>query len=1712
MTCITDYNLIKEGDIYNVKDSATYLVTTSGFENLYKTDESTTAYTIPADTVSSIEITFGEYFDVCNAKYYASSLVLNDISVGYGKESADENSAVISLSGTFVFIDIGEPIGYLRITHSGTSSVSVQKLNVEGVLNDSIGFGTASSGELTDYFLSNTPIKHYSSNYMSVPIFNEYTYDADVKVAVEPTGELIDKYIYISADSEGPYYGINDYGMRSPSFIPITTTDDSFSYESISNVYDKWDIRMNCESYLSLGSDYVQLNIVNNNPYIYRQAYGYNDMRTLSFVSKEYFTSDQSFTISLKVRYVDADFDIGAVKVENKLLFGFTDTFPIFENCLPLKDLRDYPYYNRGTNSLAAVWFGAVEDTVLKVGAAANNADYNNFTNFNNFKELTGTNFASPLLDSITMEYLSSYVYGESDYYDGTSSSPWRELKLSYDYTTRTCYYFIDDIQLDSFTFYSSAFYENCKLFLCFVGAGPAVIQIKDFSIEKDKVLLISTNQTSASAVDSADADNQGPEKLVDKIHGFSSTLGYLGEGAWVSGANPQVNDYFTIGFGQEVDLYAVRIKQAQESDAVTVSGVSYTTNFALNRAVIEFDTGDIRIVNFEDPKPSGMDGWDVSYLLTTSGTIEPVLGTTSAVVKYTTFHDREVTSAISSFSVDEIEFYWLEYKSVLPTRVEEAHSYTWSRGHFTNLKSAGSDTVYVIDESDKYEVAAQQDKWNMFRYADYDAKNIVGDITDSVGGYYYHYAESIFAHTKWSGNERRQIHSKSGESSWVWRYFPNKVNVAAFYSLFQYFISAGGYFHSMVDKWKVQYLIDGGNPNVVSDWKDIPPIVSAHGSGGYALYSQYLVDHNDGEYYTDCANMYSTVGSFVTTSELYCNKNVYNKIINIDSRNALYVEFDDTYYTQGIKLVIASGFSTDDYPSVAEGYSFLSFMAYSKDVSALYVSPVFDMETKQNTERININVNNFDGASRILFRSSSIAPQYKFDSSHEAWQDYGSPYSGLDAAPSYGWFYDSKPILSSDGQYIYVFPEHPAPQIDSVLRIDLDSNKWEEYIQLDSDLDGEVVAADPRTRNSVVYVGGAFLVASRSGDGTYTNGLSLLHIEPTQYGYTGWENFSYQRQTSAVYATMVYDGNDRVFFLGTDLEVTVFYKSTGELTTENRATVPGHGSYTRDGICAAYANGKIYVAGGNNTGYLDIYDVNADIWISGAYAPNIINLSQMLHVDGILYILPTTDSDKFSAYLKYNIEDDSWCNISSMNYNIGTHILDSQYGDPDTISPVPDSYCLHGNYIYAMSGIRSDFRRTKVIPDSWQSGYLPSNDILDSAWFNNGGMNWHEATVSGEFMPQDRYIQYKIELLNTVSGSSPIVSSANLVQPITISGVPSGGNKNLYLKTYISDEVNFDIWYTGRRHAYDEVRLDAILYARSNDGIDFYGGEVVEEAYRFDLGVGPLCFRDPHIIHDSVGYTVWATEGDILETNGSSFISGDIYRAVSSDRYNWGAFSVCVSKNTEGTYDVNSIYSPRVLKDSQYEMWYTGEDTNDVPRILYASSSDGITWSNHQLSHDIYTAGLEGDPDKVGVRKPFVLKKDSVYWMYYEGISENSVSSILLCKSTDGLTWINHEVVISATDISDVLHNCNSCGSPCVVDDVDEMHMWFVARTVCGDAIIYSKSSGGSVWSDFKVAIHRGENGYYDRNGVDSPFVMLDRAVPESNTFLNARVKIYND
>jgi hypothetical protein len=209
------------------------------------------------------------------------------------------------------------------------------------------------------------------------------------------------------------------------------------------------------------------------------------------------------------------------------------------------------------------------------------------------------------------------------------------------------------------------------------------------------------------------------------------------------------------------------------------------------------------------------------------------------------------------------------------------------------------------------------------------------------------------------------------------------------------------------------------------------------------------------------------------------------------------------------------------------------------------------------------------------------------------------------------------------------------------------------------------------------------------------------------------------------------------------------------------------------------------------------------------------------------------------------------------------------------------------------------------------------------------------------------------------------------------------------------------------------------IAYAESNDGITWFNKQVVHDA-----GFGYYHTGTPWVIREGGTYRMW--HSDYYE-----WVAGDwsyyIAHMTSTNGISWPGFmsagdqkvlSALGQSNPQG--DGYCVFAPCVLYEPGigYTMWYSVVDHYPPPnmnghKIWRATSNDGITWSNRQLSLPYVPNTWESDVEHASV----VKENDGTYTMFYWAGSSNG--SIGITKSADGITWTDRRQWLKPSDLS---------------------------------------------------------------------------------------------
>ena len=106
------------------------------------------------------------------------------------------------------------------------------------------------------------------------------------------------------------------------------------------------------------------------------------------------------------------------------------------------------------------------------------------------------------------------------------------------------------------------------------------------------------------------------------------------------------------------------------------------------------------------------------------------------------------------------------------------------------------------------------------------------------------------------------------------------------------------------------------------------------------------------------------------------------------------------------------------------------------------------------------------------------------------------------------------------------------------------------------------------------------------------------------------------------------------------------------------------------------------------------------------------------------------------------------------------------------------------------------------------------------------------------------------------------------------------------------------------------------------------------------------------------------------------------------------------------GSFDSANLQKLTVLKeDTGYKMWYTASDASGVQRLGLATSLDGINWSKYD-QNPVLVSGGTGSWNEALVKGPSVLKIDGIYFMWFIGQSAEHEPGIGLAYSSDGIIW----------------------------------------------------------------------------------------------------------
>jgi predicted GH43/DUF377 family glycosyl hydrolase len=179
-------------------------------------------------------------------------------------------------------------------------------------------------------------------------------------------------------------------------------------------------------------------------------------------------------------------------------------------------------------------------------------------------------------------------------------------------------------------------------------------------------------------------------------------------------------------------------------------------------------------------------------------------------------------------------------------------------------------------------------------------------------------------------------------------------------------------------------------------------------------------------------------------------------------------------------------------------------------------------------------------------------------------------------------------------------------------------------------------------------------------------------------------------------------------------------------------------------------------------------------------------------------------------------------------------------------------------------------------------------------------------------------------------------------------------------------------------------VKVPYMLFS----GLAVYNGSAFEKHSASPIldriKAGPISNAAPFVIFDDNIYKMWfwiGKEWTIL--NNKYYVKAEVCYAESKDAINWDINPVsCIKLDETNEF---SLGRPFVLKeDNIYKMWYSVRQIEKLYRIGYAESKDGINWirKDEEVGIDISETGWDSEM----ICYPSVIKVKGKTYMFYNG------------------------------------------------------------------------------------------------------------------------------
>jgi predicted GH43/DUF377 family glycosyl hydrolase len=234
---------------------------------------------------------------------------------------------------------------------------------------------------------------------------------------------------------------------------------------------------------------------------------------------------------------------------------------------------------------------------------------------------------------------------------------------------------------------------------------------------------------------------------------------------------------------------------------------------------------------------------------------------------------------------------------------------------------------------------------------------------------------------------------------------------------------------------------------------------------------------------------------------------------------------------------------------------------------------------------------------------------------------------------------------------------------------------------------------------------------------------------------------------------------------------------------------------------------------------------------------------------------------------------------------------------------------------------------------------------------------------------------------------------------PVLLPGPSSAwDSSDLGLGEVAFNGTAFLMWYRGTSPIYPG---GAFGLATSTDGVTWV--KYARNPILAPSSVDSKTMTTPGVTKVVNAYYMWYSARNDTDLPSDTL---KILFAQSNDGMNWARLSrVVLSPSSDPqSWDSLSLYCASVIYDGiTFGMWYSALSQSAItPRIGYATSSDGLTWTKFP-SNPILNLGASGSWDSNGVEEPTVIATKSGYMLYYDGLAADMSNRIGVAQSPQG-------------------------------------------------------------------------------------------------------------